>query len=285
MHRARGSVMHRAGWAMGLALASLGLGVPCLAAAPAAQVSAVASAVRLGVAYLPPPSLPGAKARTPERIEALLAQLDPGPTREGRAARRGEPLAGTGDATGTRPQAMSPDEAIQALQQGRVDAWAGVLPADQAVPAGLLARPLPWSVAAMAILRTDTDIHAWRDLAGRTVCLSQESRHVDRVSARYGAIEQIYPAAADALLALRIGACDAAVMDEGLLENVLTFPEWQKFSARLMPTDRRHLSWLSRRPASGSGVPVPAVFQALGRQQARDIAFEVYLDQTVPDCH
>jgi len=286
--------MNRFGLALVLVGASLGYGPWCLADTGAGGASA-ASVARLGIERVLPPALPGAKVRTPARIEGMFAYPEPAAT-PGPATASPYGLgadATTGKAATGRAglQAMSLEEGIRALQQGRLDAWMGVIPADQAVPDGLRAEPLAWSAAAMAIMRTDTDIHAWRDLAGRSVCVSGDGRHVDEVAARYGAIEQIYPAAADALLALRTGGCDAAVMDEALLQHLLAFPEWQKFSTRLRPTTDERLWWISRRRQAGNpaavsfGAPEPADLQALGRSQARDIAFEVYLDQTVPDCH
>src|SRR5690606_16677638 len=99
--------------------------------------------------------------------------------------------------------------------------------------AGLTVVPTRYRTGAMAIMRTDTDIRNWKDLRGRTVCLAQGGHYVGTLSEQYGAIEQIYPAAADALIKVREGACDAAVSDDQLLEEILRMPEWKKFSARL----------------------------------------------------
>jgi len=180
---------------------------------------------------------------------------------------------------------------VQQLADGTLDAWVGVWPAAAGVPAGVRHTALAWSVAPMAIMRTDTDIRSWADLSGRTVCLSEDGRVTGELSARFGAIEQIYASATDALLALRIGQCDAAVQDEDFLKQLLTFPEWQKFSAQLAPYRSQTLTRLMRadlpapRKTAVRQATAPDRLRELTRQQAQDIAFEVYLDQTVPDCH
>ncbi|MHA3902405.1 type 2 periplasmic-binding domain-containing protein [Castellaniella sp. WN] len=225
----------------------------------------------LGVAEVQTPRAPGAKARTTARIEILA----------GRTGQGGAPL-----------RAVAAEQAARQVGEGELDAWVGVWPGEGAAPPeGVRVARLAWSAAPMAIMRTDTDIHAWSDLSGRTVCLSADGRVSGELSARFGAIEQIYASAADALLALRIGQCDAAVQDEDLLKQLLAFPEWKKFSAQLAPYRTQGLTRLMRddlsapREAAVRQAMSPERLRELARMQARDIAFEVYLDQTVPDCH
>ncbi|WP_322995148.1 transporter substrate-binding domain-containing protein [Castellaniella sp.] len=225
---------------------------------------------RVGVAEVPPAPEPGAKPRTSARIEVL---------------------AGQATAHAATLQAVAQDQVGRKLQQSDLDGWVGVWSATEDLPAGVQRRVLDWSVSPMAIMRTDTDIHQWADLAGRTVCLSADGRYVGELAARHAAIEQVYPSATDALLALRVGRCDAAVQDEGLLRQLLTFPEWRKFSAQLAPERQVTLVQLQRTDLSADAVAAlhqsvaPAQLQKLAQQQAKSIAFEVYLDQTVPDCH
>ncbi|MFT0532536.1 ABC transporter substrate-binding protein [Castellaniella hirudinis] len=251
------------------ALAGL-LGAACPAAAQAVPAAAQAVAPwRLGVAGLPPAPVPGAKDRTPARIEVLAGQA--------------------GGAADLR--AVDRDQAAAQLRQAALDGWVGVWPAEASLPPGVRREPLDWSASPMAIMRTDTDIHAWADLAGRTVCLSADGRYVGELAARQGAIEQVYPSATDALLALRIGQCDAAVQDEDFLRQLLKFPEWKKFSAQLAPYRRATLAQLSRADLPDDAARAlrqavaPGQLRQLAQQQAKSIAFEVYLDQAVPDCH
>src|SRR5690606_38095356 len=90
----------------------------------------------------------------------------------------------------------------------------------------------------MAIMRSDTDIKSWQQLKGRTVCVARGGLYTGTIAAQFGAVEIEYPAPADALLALRVGECDATVHEASLLSALLKFPEWKKFSATLRPTDQ-----------------------------------------------
>lgn len=147
---------------------------------------------------------------------------------------------------------------------------------------------------AMAIMRTDTDIKSWEQLKGRSVCISEGSPYEGTMAARYGAQEQVHRAPTDALLALRTGKCDATVHDSALLEEILKMPEWKKFSARLPVQQQAPLSFVV--PAGDAKTQsylknVAAEWKSSGHipqllnKAARSIAFEVYLDQNVPDCH
>ncbi len=226
--------------------------------------------LRMAVAKLPAAHLPGAKVRTPSLIEAMA-------DRQERAD--------------LELVALDFNAAIEQLRTAQLDAWVGTLPANFRLPDQIKAQQLPWSAAPMAIMRTDTDIKAWSELRQRSVCLSSQGRNVGQMQSLYQAREQIYPSATDALLALRIGECDAAVMDQSFLQQLLKFPEWQKFSASLKPAANYPL-WLLQSGATDKASSHllaeylgAATLNKLASQQAQDIAFEVYLDQTVPDCH
>jgi polar amino acid transport system substrate-binding protein len=151
-----------------------------------------------------------------------------------------------------------------------------------------------YSAAPMAILRTDTDIKRWEQLKGRKVCLSEGGLYVGTLAAKYGALEIVQRAPADSLLALRTGACDAAVHDSALLEELIKLPEWKKFSARLpagpavplvfvVPAaDGKSAEFLRRTVDEWKS---GAFIEQAVQKAVRHIAFEVYLDQDVPDCH
>ncbi|MDN5844141.1 MAG: ABC transporter substrate-binding protein [Alcaligenaceae bacterium] len=233
--------------------------------APSAASGAMAS---VALSSAPPVAAAGAKVRTPGRIEVLIAR----------------------DLAGGGPDAVlvSEPDAVRGAREG---VWLGVWPDGQAVPADVRRVSLDYAVGPMAIMRTDTDIRDWKDLSGRTVCMDGNGRYVGEVAARFGAIEQIYPSATDALLAVRTGLCDATVQDDRFLHALLKFPEWKKFSADLPAYRHMDLVW-----ATGAGDAyedwalrmqshASVRIDAMTAQQARDIAFEVYLDQAVPDCH
>lgn len=231
----------------------------------------------LGMPYVVPPHMPGAKVRTPEGVAPLLAERLANilPLR----AITVPPLA----PGGPDAQVLSNADALLVP----LDAKQGRGAADTVVI------PTGYRAGIMAIMRTDTDIRRWEDLRGRTVCLAEGGRLSGQMQARYGAIEKVFRAPADALLQLRIGGCDAAVHDSTMLEAILEFPEWQKFSARLPVQEQRDLAFVLRR-----GDPLVQTLQSqirewrktgmlakLTKQSAHDIAFEVYMDQEVPDCH
>jgi len=228
-----------------------------------------------GIGHPMPAYQAGAKFRTPETIDSVLA----------------EELAKRVQLTPAAVRA-APAQAARMLRDGRADLLlasvdAGTLRGTMLVPTGYVAGP-------MAIMRSDTDIKRWEQLKGRTVCLSEGGRYVGTIAARYGAIEKVLRAPADSLLALRTGGCDAAVHDDTMLEELLKLPEWKKFSARLPAGQRTPLVFAV---AAGDAKSIAFLRQIandwrasgyldqLNRKRARSIAFEVYLDQDVPDCH
>ena len=242
----------------------------------------VSAPVTLGMSYVVPAHFPGSKVRTPEGLAPLLAErLDQHLAVQPVAVP--EPAqAVLGAASGQRPQLdalllpLSHEEREQAGQRaGRV------------IPTG-------YRAGIMAIMRTDTDIRRWEDLHGRTVCLAEGSGLAGQMQTRYGAIEKVFRAPADALLDLRIGGCDAAVHDSTMLEALLEFPEWKKFSARLPVQEERDLAFVVSENAAALAEVLQRqvkewrdsdLLARLTQQAARDIAFEVYMDQEVPDCH
>lgn len=255
----------------------LGLAVGCVlagASATATGGTAAAQPLTLGMSYVVPPHAAGAKVRTPEGLAPVLAE------RLGKTLRLQAVPVGPGVAANF---AGDPADALllplSAAEAGQA--------AGQVIPTG-------YRAGIMAIMRTDTDIHQWSDLRGRTVCLAEGSGLAGRLQTDYGAVEKIFRAPADALLDLRIGGCDAAVHDSTLLEAVLEFPEWQKFSARLPVRQERDLAFVVPAHATALADTLRSqahawqqddLLQRLTRQAARDIAFEVYMDQEVPDCH
>jgi polar amino acid transport system substrate-binding protein len=162
------------------------------------------------------------------------------------------------------------------------------------VPKDMMVVPIDYRAVPMAIMRSDTTIKRWEQLQGRKVCVAAGGNHVGTLSGRYGAVEQVHPSPTDALVALREGTCDAMVHDSTMLDELIRYPEWKKFSARLRGNQRSTLAFLVpahdearvstlRRVAfdwDAKGYP-----EQLVKKAVRDIAFEVYLEQDVPDCH
>ncbi|UYO95219.1 transporter substrate-binding domain-containing protein [Pollutimonas sp. M17] len=273
----RGSVSGSACW---FAALLLGAGSAWGAsAASAADQGGAAKSLVVGMHYVVPPFVGGSKVRTPEAIDTALAEdlaakLD--------ADLRTVPMAVPGSGNQAGRLALKADVALAAIGPGQVPP-----PSFTAVPTGYTARP-------MAIMRTDTDIKAWDQLKGRTVCLSEGGLYVGDMARRYGAIEIIFKAPADSLLALRTGGCDAAVHDDVMLKELLKLPEWKKFSASLPPGPAAPLAFIvPEDDAATVSLLKKLVLEwkrkkhlaDLTRTRVRDIAFEVYLDQVVADCH
>lgn len=156
-------------------------------------------------------------------------------------------------------------------------------------------RPLSLPVVSRpaVLMRSDTSIRTWADLAGRSVCVVRDSIH-QGYAAQFGAAEQVYPAPADSLLALRVGECDAALQESALIDALVKLPEWKKFSATLPPGRGKSLVALIPREASADARVLQQQLERLASSTvvgrlyanvAKDIAFEVYLDQAVEDCH
>ena len=161
-------------------------------------------------------------------------------------------------------------------------------------PQGMTVVPIDYRAAPMAIMRTDTTIRRWEHLQGRKLCVAAGGNHIGTLARKYGAIEQVYPSPTDALVALREGDCDAMAHDSTMLEELIRYPEWKKFSARLRGNQRSTLAFLvpSQDSAKISTLrqvayewDAKSVPDALVKKTVRDIAFEVYLEQDVPDCH
>lgn len=230
----------------------------------------------VGMAYVAPEYAAGSKFRTPEGVEHVLAQ-----DLAQRLQVKAVPVQEAGGKNGRRGKGRKAD--LQLL----------VAQASTAAGAGMASVPTGYIAAPMAIMRTDTTIKSWEQLKGRSVCVTQSGRYAG-LAARYGATAKPYRAAADALLALRTGVCDAAIHDAALLEELLKLPEWKKFSARLTPLAGMPLAIVLPQDddkARTWATQVTQDWQASGylqqqlRLMARNIAFEVYLAQDVPDCH
>lgn len=268
---------HRAVIIRGVATVALSYASMGIAFGQSMPAQSAEDALLAGVQYVPPAFVAGEKVRTPESVAAALVQdlakrlVLPGQTVSVGLAKPDDVLA-AGKAR------------VLLVPVGDPEALA---PATRMIPTG-------YSSGAMAIMRNDTDIKTWEQLKGRTVCLAEGGRYSGQISARYGAVEKSFRAPADSLLALRIGGCDAAVHDSAILNELIKLPEWKKFSARLPVRDMAPLAIVisSSDPLSRGALSEvtrhwadSAYLQKLTTSAARDIAFEVYLDQTVTDCH
>ncbi|MBO1112941.1 transporter substrate-binding domain-containing protein [Bordetella petrii] len=267
------------------ALAGL-LGSPALApAGPSSQPFAQArerGALVVGVPYLAPPAAAGAKVRTPERLDTVLA------ARLGE--RLGLPVTVVQIEAGRRAAALA-DGTVDLLLADRVAGQSAPGlddPGVAVVPAGYEARP-------RAVIRSDTKLRSWPQVKGRSVCMAGAAFQARALAERWGATVRTFRVPSDALVAVREGACDLGLIDDAAWEPLMQFPEWKKFSATL-PLDGPGAErvWLARAADEASVRWLAAamrqwrqhdVWTAMIRKWARDVAFDVYLDQEVPDCH
>lgn len=230
-----------------------------------------------GVHYVVPEYKAGMKFRTPETIDTALLDDLTGRLQVSLATVRAEP-----------------GKQAQLLRSGKADIALAMVGDNDPLRRSATVIPTGYSAGPMAIMRTDTTIKTWEQLKGRKVCISEGGQYVGTLAAKYGAIEKLYRAPADALIAVRIGECDATVHDNVMLEELIKLPEWKKFSASLpvgpratlafvVPaTDKKSASFLRQVADDWSA---KGHLDQLVKKSVRNIAFEVYLDQNVPDCH
>ncbi len=231
----------------------------------------------VGMRHIAPAYAAGAKFRTQENIDSALAELVAGHLK---SELNGVPV--------------SPKESAKVVTSRKADIALAAISDLTPLPKSVATIPTGYSSGPMAIMRTDTDIKAWKDLKGRKVCVSGDGNYVGTIARSYGAVEKVFRAPADSLLALRIGDCDAAVHDSVMLEQLIKLPEWKKFSATLpvgplaplvfvVPSDDvRTVTALNKIAREWSSTKR---LTQVAEQKVRNIAFEVYLDQDVPDCH
>jgi len=183
-----------------------------------------------------------------------------------------------GKALNRKPAAVEPDDPTAHLTLGRATDGQGTATGYRS---GL-------TVA----MRSDTDILAWDDLAGRKVCFTSTNEEAAKLVATYHATPLPQRAPALSLMKLRTGECDAALHESELLTALFQQQEWQKFSAslpvqaeadlRLSVADPGFTTIL--RPALDP-LTTPAAWDIRKNRWARNVAFEVWLEQDAPDCH
>lgn len=230
-----------------------------------------------GIQYVVPEYKGGMKYRTPEALDnALLDDV---------AKRLQLPLSTV---------KSDPGKQASLFATGRADIALATVANAKRQEEGVMLIPTGYSAGPMAIMRTDTDIKTWEHLKGRKVCVSEGGAWVGTLAAKYGAIEIVHRAPADALIAVRVGQCDATVHDSAMLEELIKYPEWKKFSARLPTGPRSTLVFVVPAADRNSATFLTQVaddwaakghIDKLMKNAVRNIAFEVYLDQDVPDCH
>ncbi len=141
-------------------------------------------------------------------------------------------------------------------------------------------------------MRTDTDIANWTDIAGRKICFTDTNTQARDLIADFGGIPVAERAPAFSLMKVRNGECDAGLHEAALLHQLFQRPEWQKFSASL-PVQRQATLVLSvadpaslpQVQAALAPITTDQAWQRRSARWARNVAFEVWMEQDAPDCH
>lgn len=188
---------------------------------------------------------------------------------------------------------LPPDGAWRALREGEVDLVLGRAGAGGGAE-GLPVLRTGYHSGLGVSMRADRPARGWDELRHRTLCTSADNTRAQALAARLGARLQVHAAPAQALVRVRTGDCDAAILDHAQLAPLLARKEWTRFAATLPPTGSSALqAWLA--PARAAlAAPLRAAMAELDdplrwaqRRQAwaANVAFEVHYDQTGPDCH
>lgn len=234
--------------------------------------------IRIGIDYVP--KLPGPtdyRDYTPESFDLWVAKEI--------AAKLGLRLELKQIASG---------EGTDALAKGSLDLILNRSAHEDGVTDGITRIPTGYQSGLSVAMRSDTKIRSWRDLDGKTVCLSEGNQKARALAEQAGAKVRTEKAPARSLLLVRTGECDAAIHDQLLLERLFAEDNWQKFSATLPARQESGLvvdisgnnAELARAVEDSlSSVATHAQWQALEKKWAKNVAFEVYLDQDAPDCH
>uniref|UniRef100_UPI00311DD838 transporter substrate-binding domain-containing protein n=1 Tax=Thauera sp. SDU_THAU2 TaxID=3136633 RepID=UPI00311DD838 len=144
------------------------------------------------------------------------------------------------------------------------------------------------------LMRSDTTIRRWDQLAGRTLCVTSAHAEAQALAHVLGAQTLSFEAPAQALVAMRTGQCDASLHDAVLLDALRGKDEWRKFSASLgarqpavlrlvLPPESPTVEAALRRALKT--LDGSAHWQRRADQWASNVAFEVFFDQIGPDCH
>lgn len=277
------SRLPRRAWLLALLAAALAVAAGWSLSAPGtrdAQAAAPArpwAALRIGLAAPAMPLASPTRNYTEEGHELALARA-------------------LGERLGAVPQfvALAPGDFAQALADGRVDAvLTRQSPGTPALP-GVQALRSGYRSGTAASMRSDTRLRHWDELRGRTVCVSRANLPAQALAQRHGARIRLLDAPAQALVAVRTGACDAALHDQAQLQALFERQEWHKFSATLPAAAPSELLLLAAqdRPQVLAALQQalaaerqPQAWRARNARWAANVAFEVYFDQIGPDCH
>lgn len=122
---------------------------------------------------------------------------------------------------------------VQFLISGKVDLLIASMELNPERAETLGYAPTPfYRVGGTAAVLKSSGIRQWEDLRGKPVCVSQGSSFAKPLANDYGATVQGYKSSSESLLALKGGACVAAVHDATLIHPLLRGnAEWANYAA------------------------------------------------------
>lgn len=91
-----------------------------------------------------------------------------------------------------------------------------------------------YSATIAALAAAEAGPAGWAELAGASFCVAAGSPHAATVVSRFGGVARTYSSAAQTLIGLKLGECQAVVADRLLLEQIAALPEWRRYN-RLLP--------------------------------------------------
>lgn len=133
---------------------------------------------------------------------------------------------------------VQPSNRVQFLQSGKVDLLIASMEYNPDRGEILGHAPTPfYRVGGTAVTPKTSGIAKWEDLRGKTVCASQGSSFTKPLQEQYGAQVRGFKTSSESLLALRGGACVAAVHDATLIHPLLRQQpqEWAGYHAPVAP--------------------------------------------------
>ncbi|WP_181297432.1 transporter substrate-binding domain-containing protein [Pseudomonas sp. Q2-TVG4-2] len=134
----------------------------------------------------------------------------------------------------------------------------------------------------------------WADLADKPFCITAGSPHSAIVVSRFGGIARVYPSAAQALIGLKLGECQAVVDDRLLLQQIAVLPEWRRYN-RLLPELEE--ATLTLRIEAEDATLRQQIEQIISSDQGQrtlaeitqhwidEVAFQAYVLAETLDCH
>lgn len=192
------------------------------------------------------------------------------------------------------PRAASFEAAL--LEAWRPALSPGVVPVDDAASADVRMGPQPDGLAyyqsePAALTRTEQGLDDWQSLQGRTFCVVEHSPFAAHVAQRFQAEARTYPNAAQALVGIKRGECEAVVEDRALLETVAEQPEWRRY-ARLLPSmpELAVTFRVQAREAERQSALQPLVDRSVLTRDIQDnwineVIFQAYVLADTLDCH